>query len=288
MDITKINDKDTLYTFYGIGDYVDFAESNTYWNRGSSSHSTSRDSTSFAGGSYNEALKQAAKGNPELVKEFYDKVDVINAMIDGEGDAYSRDVTGEFFDTGDFLSGEPECWWKNDSVYGARKVVPVYANISMCAGVSNSVIRNRGCAIVALCDMLQRQRFIVDLNIVMGKEASWMGGNGRRLFQRVIVHTDPIDLDMVAFIIGNPLFYRRLQFSVTEIYAERSHPAGYGTPCEYQLEDIFDSGLSGFYFTSSNHSTFSSDKYRTPERAKDHVLSMIEEFKQNEKQVIFG
>lgn len=283
----KIDDKRTLYTFYGIGDYVDYANDNPYVGSESASRKNTRGAIEFAGGTYEDAVEQAKTGNPELVNSFYDGVESLNAMIEQDGMAYYRDVTGEFFDVGDYLSGEPECWWRNDEFSGKRQVVPVYANFAMHCGISNKIILNRGCAIVALCDMLQRLGFIVDLNVVHAVRDSWIY-SGQKYYEKVVVKTDPIDLDLLAFLVANPLFNRRLQFSALENYTKREHPDGYGTPIEYDLPDIFDTGVSGFYFTSSNHSVFKESNYNTLEHAKEHVLAMIGEFAKDEKQVIFG
>ena len=281
---TKIDENNTLYTFYGLGDYVDVSESNKYANSRSESRKNSAGVNNFAGGTYEDAVEQAKSGNPELVESFYDGVEALNAMIEASGRAFTRDVTGEFFDVGDFLAGEPECWWKDDSLEGKRQVVPVYVNTCMSCWVSNTIIKNRGCAIVALCDMLQKQGFIVDLNIVCVSRYP----GGKKLYEKCLVPTDPIDLDAMAFMVANPLFLRRLEFSICEVYLKCAHPDSYGAPTEYDLPDIFDSGVSGFYFSSSAHSTFSDSNYCSLEDAKKHVLDMIDEFAKDEKQVIFG
>ena len=157
----------TIWDFDGIGDVVEFSNSNSVWDESSSSRRIREDS-SFVNGTYEDAIEQAKFGNPDLVKVMYDGVEVLNAMIEKDGVAFSRDVTGEFFDVGDFLTGEPECWWRDDELAGRRQVIPVYASISMDCNVTQEQIRNRGCAIVALCDMLQQNGFIVDLKIVSG------------------------------------------------------------------------------------------------------------------------
>ena len=285
MDVVKINDKDTLYTFYGIGDLVEFAaESNPFGDR-AESRSKSPSDIEWSGGTYEDAEEQALTGNPKLVQSFYDGVESLNAMIEQDANAFMRDVTGEFFDVGDFLAGEPECWWREDESQGKHPVVPLYVATTMSSAITTKMIQNRGCAVVALCDMLQKHGFIVDLNVVGG---SVIGDN--KLYVKVNVKTDPVDLDMLAFLVANPLFLRRLEFSLTEIWQNNPSPdhGCYGKPCDYDLPDIFNTGVSGFYFTTSRNEVFSTSNYDTLEHAKNHVLSMIQEFSKDEKQVILG
>ena len=154
------------YEFSDIIDFAEYAEAipDDYHAK----NNDDEDFTEWAGGTWEEALAQARTGNPELVKQLFDGVNVINAMIEEEKVGEIRDVTGEYFDVADYLSGEPEVFRRDE--YGERKpVVPVYASFSMNWRTSNDVIRNRGCAIVALCDELARSGFIVDLNLEIGR-----------------------------------------------------------------------------------------------------------------------
>ena len=112
--------------------------------------------------------------------------------------------------------------------------------------------------------------------------------NDKRYMTNISVQLDPLDLDTAAFIIANPLCLRRLWFAALEAYTEQSSCGGYGRPSEYDSKDIFDSGLSGFYFVSSLHGCYHEVNYRTVESAKTHVLSMIEKFKESAEQVILG
>jgi DNA-binding protein len=276
--IERAIDKNTkLYEFSDIIDFTEYAEAipSNYYARKSKEDA-------WAGGTFKDALTQARTGNPELVKQLFDGVNVIEAMIDEEKVGEIRDVTGEYFDVADYLSGEPEVFRREE--YGERKpVVPVYASFAMQSGISNITIRNRGCAIVALCDELSRSGFIVDLNLVQASSYE-----GRKYFTKIHVGIDPLDLDTVAFIVANPLCQRRLWLAAFERYTDDRYPWGHGTPIEYDLAEIFDTGLSGFYFVSGTHTLFKRSNFDTLESAKNHVLKMVEQFKEKAEQVILG
>ena len=282
MKKSKIDKKKILLEFDDILDFTGYAKEGPEdgWSRAVLRNS-------FCGGSWEDAVTQALTGNPWLVKSFFDGVNVLNAMIEEEELGEIRDVTGEYFDVADYLAGEPEVFRRDEWGY-KKQVVPVYANFGMNGGIQKYVIRNRGCGIVALCDELVRSGFIVDLRLVEGAEDHGMSFKGYDIYTNIKVRLDPLDLDTAAFIIANPLCLRRLWFAVVEKTTNQKHCGNYGQPCEYDLSDIFESGLSGFYFTSSNHSSFNEWNYRNLNATKDHILKMIEEFKQSPEQVILG
>ncbi len=266
-----------IYEFSDIIDFVDFVK-----DVPSNYRSKKKGDNDWSGGSFDDAVTQAYTGNPELVSKIFDGANIISAMIDEERKGEIRDVVGEYFDVGDFLSGEPEVFRRDE--YGPRKpVIPVYASFAMHCGIGNDTIKNRGCSIVAICDELCSSGFIVDLNLV-----HCVRYDGKRYYTKIHVRVDPLDLDTVAFIIANPLCLRRLWLAAMELYTDNPNPGGHGAPDEYDLDDIFSSGVSGFYFVGSSHSEFSQGSYRDLKKAKNHIIGMIEKFKDNPCQVILG
>lgn len=266
-----------IQEYSSLLDFVEFAE-------GGPENGLSREKsrTKFAGGTWQDAVSQAKTGNPELVQELFNGVNIINAMIEEDRIGEIRDVTGEYFDVADFLSGEPEVF-RREEFGDKRPVVPVYANFAMNCHVSNTVIRNRGCGIIALCDELAKSGFIVDLNMCKSDEY-----RGKTYYTKIKVGLDPLDLDTAAFIVANPMCHRRIWFAVLERSENNRNCGSYGYPGEYDLDEIFATGLSGFYFVSSNHSLFDSDYWSSLKSTKDHIMSMVEQFKEKAEQVIFG
>lgn len=233
------------------------------------------------GGTWEDAVKQVRTGNPELVKQLFDGANILNAMIEDDKNGEIRDVTGEYFDVADYLSGEPEVF-RRQEFDGKRQVVPVWVNFGMLANVKPEIIVNRGCAIVALVDELQNAGFIVNLRVVKGTD-HYLG----KLYADIKVRTDPVDLDELAFLIANPLNLRRIWFGCISSW----HPNvcySMGKTIEYDLDELFESGLSGFYFVGSSHKLFRSYNYETLKSAKEHIISMINQFKDSAEQVILG
>lgn len=263
--------------FADILEYAEYADEVPEGNE-----SRRMSNNAWCGGTFQDGIDQAKTGNPELVKQFFDGANILAAMIEEEKIGEIRDVTGEYFDVADYLSGEPEVFRRDE--YGDRKpVVPVYANFTASCNVDPKCIVNRGCAIVALCDELSKAGFIVDLHVV---EASIY--RKTKYYTKINIANDPLDLDTMAFTIANPLCLRRLWFAVLEHLEGEAHCGGYGVPSEYDLQEIFDTGLSGFYFTSDRHQAYSRGHYDTLEHAKDHILDMIQKFKESAEQVILG
>ena len=263
-------------------DFAEYAEGNMLKNAYSKINTEKR--IKFAGGSWEDALTQAKTGNPELVTELFNGVNIINAMIEEDRVGEIRDVTGEYFDVADYLSGEPEVFRREE--YGDhRPVVPVYANFGMNHRISNTVIKNRGCGIIALCDELAKSGFIVDLNMV--KQDTY---NRKEYYTKIHVALDPLDLDAAAYIIANPMCHRRLWFSILERSENKPNCSdrGYGYVGEYDLDEIFATGLSGFYFVSSNHGYWDSCNYTTTRATKEHIMDMVQAFKEKAEQVILG
>lgn len=277
MKKSEIGNNKIVLEFSDILDFVEYCNQVPRKN-----FSRTYNEHSFVGGSFTEAVNQAKRGNPDLVKKLFDGTNCISYLIEKEVIGEMRDVTGEYFDVADFLSGEPEVFRRNE--YADKKpVVPVYANVAVSGYVKQEKIINRGCAIVALCDELNRSGFIVDLNLVDATEY-----NGKTYYTIVKVDINPLDLDTAAFIVANPLFPRRLWFAMLENVTGKSECDSYGTPTEYDLSDLFGEGASGFYFVSSTHKVYNSKNFDALESAKDHVLEMLDEFKNSASQVILG
>jgi hypothetical protein len=271
-----------IQEYSSLLDFVEYAEGSPFTD--GQSRDNSEDFVNFSGGTWQDAVSQAKTGNPELVQSMFDGISIINSMIQEETIGEMRDVTGEYFDVADYLSGEPEVFRREEYV-DLRPVVPVYANFAMNCAVSNTEIKNRGCGIIALCDELVRGGYIVDLNMCESVE---LGDNVH--YTKIKVSLDPLDLDSAAFIVANPLCVRRLSFAVLERSEDSPNCGSYGCPGEYDLDEISTTSLSGFYFTSSNHPLFGKNikRYKTLKGTKEHICEMIEEYKTTPTKLVMG
>jgi hypothetical protein len=276
MDITS-KDGVTHFVFDSTIEYAEFAEK-------CPDNATTREDGRiyWHGGTWEDACKQVRTGNPELVKQLFEGSNIVNALIESDRNGEIRDVTGEYFDVADFLSGEPEVF-RRQELDGKRQVVPVWVNFGMLCDISTKTIINRGSAIVALVDELKNSGYIVDLRVVKGTNHNRFG----KIYADIKLRTDPVDLDELAFLIANPLNLRRMWFACLESW-KQDRFGDMGATIEYDLSELFESGLSGFYFVGSSHKLFRSCNYETLKNAKEHISEMINQFKESAEQVIIG
>jgi hypothetical protein len=271
MKKTCLSDKEILFEFDSVADFVEYSSKGP-----ENGDSRAEYLTKIAGGTWEQALEQAVTGNPELVQEIAYKVGNIEGMIEKDAPGWIRDVTGDFFDVADFLSGEPEVF-RREEMSEVKKVVPVYANFGMSHNISNDVIKNRGCAIIALVDELQRAGFIAELSLVFGSRY-----NGISRYIKINISQDPADLDAAAFVLANPMCLRRVYLAFLERECNRRNCSGYGCPIEFPVEKINGTEeLGGINFGSSSSGFFDERDYYDLETAKDHVETLITEFAEN-------
>lgn len=260
---------------------LEYAEFSSKCPENATARKSGAEKNRWAGGTYNQAQTQVRTGNPELVKRMFEGTEIVNSLIESDRNGEIRDVTGEYFDIADFLSGEPEVFRRQESD-DTKPVVPVWVNFGMLCDIEPEIIINRGSAIVALVDELQSNGYIVDLRVVKGTE-HYLG----KIYCDIKLRTDPVDLDELAFLIANPLNMRRIWFGVLESWKQLSM-WNMGSTIEYDLNELFETGLSGFYFVGSSHKLFRESNYKSLENAKEHILNMINSFKESAEQVILG
>jgi hypothetical protein len=129
------------------------------------------------------------------------------------GIKYDWDVVGESFDVGKMLSGEPECWLQPEPDV-ARKLIRIYVNVCCSAGISPAEINNRGAAVVALVDVLQKDPSnIVELHV--GSVSSDFRPYNRQE-QVVMFGASPLPLNAISIALAHTAFFRRLIFAVID------------------------------------------------------------------------
>ena len=260
---------------------LEYAEFSGKCPEDATARKSSAEKNRWSGGTYKQAQEQVRSGNPELVQRMFEGTEIVNSLIESEKNGEIRDVTGEYFDVSDFLSGEPEVFRRQEND-GTKPVVPVWVNFGMLCDIEPETIINRGSAIVALVDELQTNGYIVDLRVVKGTD-HFLG----KIYCDIKLRTDPVDLDELAFLIANPLNLRRIWFGCLESWRQTSMWS-MGSTVEYDLEEWFESGLSGFYFVGSSHRLFKESNYSSIENAKDHIMQMITQVQESAEQVILG
>lgn len=251
--------------FFEFSSVTEFAVYTDKHKLEGSNGANEKNSSGYCNISYKDALKQARKGNPELVKEMFEGFNLASEILSEGRTDYIRDVEGEFFDVGDFLSGEPEYAFRQVQVE-QKPVVKVLVNFGVNCRWSDTELINRGRAIVALCDCLQQTGHIVELNIGLNCERSDGDGYGNIHF-KMNMEANPIDLDALAFVIANPGCLRRLYFVLYEYAIQKNISYGYGKPQK------LDTNGYDLAFNSQQHGDYS-----TLNDAKQVVVRMIEKY----------
>lgn len=135
-------------------------------------------------------------------------------------DSYAPAVTGQFFDIGLVMSGEPECWLETAQEDTGSKVVTISINASISAACSRQTIIDRGAAVCALVKLLETQGKSCRVVYGMGFNTNYdQHGDAVRLEVLLKREGDPLDLDTLAFWLVCPDAFRRLCFRYIEGHA---------------------------------------------------------------------
>jgi len=152
---------------------------------------------------------------------------------------YQWDVEGDFFDVGSVVEGLPECWMRPTEVT-AKRVVRIAVAADYSGSIPVQQIYNRGAAIVALIDTLQRD----PTNIVELTVGVWSADAGEYKRQEMLVSfgMSPLSIDSISFALAHPAWLRRLTFAVLERnYNNRG--GRYGAPDNMSQEEQKEYGL---------------------------------------------
>ena len=120
---------------------------------------------------------------------------------------------------GDYLIGHPEPYAairrkpENTMRKGKTPVVRVFVNLACSAGISNTSLEARGAAVLAMVDAIEAAGYSAE--VVVGAHS----GKGSASYDfRVMVKraSDKLNLNSVAFALGNPDTFRRFIFGARE------------------------------------------------------------------------
>lgn len=134
-------------------------------------------------------------------------------------ETYNPEVTGQFFDVGLVLSGEPECWLALAEEECGSKVVTVGINACISGSINKRTIIERGAAVCALVKLLESQGKSVRVTYGMGLSTGHGKGDKLQLEVTLKREGDPLDLDTLAFWLVCPDAFRRLCFRFIEGHA---------------------------------------------------------------------
>lgn len=185
---------------------------------------------------YDEANKLAKFGWPEGTQRAMKLAEKLSAELVETlaRPAIAYDVEGDMFDMGRVIDDEPECWMKwedgsdvseiKDSGKGPIKLV---LNSTVSSGISKEIIEIRGCAMMALCTIFEAAMRPVMVEIV----CPIIDRNIKETSVVLKDYYDPMQIDVMAYCLIHPSFFRRHIFAVEEVM-NINDQWGYGIPTD--------------------------------------------------------
>lgn len=163
----------------------------------------------MAGNGWHDAPKLSDTGIAHSLRDF----------AQGQREGTVASVSGAFLDIGAYVSGEPECFQDFAPVETPRGIV-LGVNFGALANVSAQEMINRGTALMAIVDELQRAGFTVSL------EAFWYSHSPTKGYEFTLKIPikkagDRVDENQIAFWSCHPAALRQLGFAWQEIQDDK-------------------------------------------------------------------
>jgi hypothetical protein len=234
-----------------------------------SSHLPQRYDLPEMGCTFEEAVNYFREGYKVDTADFVAEIDKLSSKICEEIQSeYIPEVTGEFFDIGRVICGEPEAWFEKTEV-PVKNPLNIIINLSVSHNISTEQVKNRGIAICALINLLSRDRAI-SVKVLMGTE--YHKHSPIRFFRYIQIPNNPLDLDLMNFLITHVGFYRRLFWNYREYELNDAEASCYSRPINPPGIDTPDS----IYFENIQEG-----EYNSLEDTKRRVLEILEKLGSN-------
>lgn len=122
------------------------------------------------------------------------------------------DVCGSFVDVGAFLSGEPECMIdpRPTPTRQGGKVIRIHYNTGGLGGATAECMTARGVAVLALIDALTMLGASTEITV---ETSAKYNDRTITVLGRVKEAHEPLDVNRLTFILGNPAMHRRINWA---------------------------------------------------------------------------
>lgn len=217
-----------------------------------------------------EFLKKGWNEGAEKSSEILGSLETKLSETTVEKQDYQSDVSGDFFDVGVFLTGNPECWFNPVTVPTKQEEVKIKVNISSPYYVTIEQIYNRGACVLAVIDRL-REKYFVNLEIIMSIHRVNTTKKDKDI--DIVLKIDTNNLyskSMLAFCLVHSGYLRRICFAIMEKHFGKNHLDRYG-----KTRDI-DETETAIYFQRIKHNSF-----LTVEQSASQVQEIIENYNAN-------
>ena len=222
--------------FDNVTDFRRYLDANVDVNENSNAISRGGDWTGVE--SWEKFEEYLDEGNSDITKEvrkhtqFY-----INKFEDKltESSEFVFDVVGEFFDIGAVMVGEPEAWIKEVKVKD-DKFIELTIQGTYMDGTDLFMVRENGSKVMAIAKTLEKQGFLVILNMAFGTKGSDTRSN------KVKDYDQGLDFKKFGIVLGVP-FMRRGFCRLLEIEYDKHCKITYGAP--YTADDEISLARTG-------------------------------------------
>ena len=145
------------------------------------------------------------------------------------------DTTGQDFDMGMAINGEPECWY-DFAPKDETKFCHIGVNLFYSCGVGHDVINMRGGAICAIVDALESIGYRCEITCVVAAT-----DYDQYAMSTVVKNFgDALDLDRLAFITTHPAMFRRVVATNASKFSSFHSRGGFRCDEKHDINKGFD------------------------------------------------
>lgn len=182
---------------------------------------------------YEEACDLARKGWTKGRQEILEISKKINIRGRVKLPQIAYDVTGDCWDIGRLVAGDPEpaMYWTPGStdIHGHGKCIKIIVNTATSAVISESIMRLRGANVLAVIDALEAVGYTTEIWAIFSENS------GHDIRVRVKDQGEQIGDDIISFAVAHPSFSRRFGHAITGRGIMPGNPTGIEEECDIYI-----------------------------------------------------
>jgi len=173
-------------------------------------------STEKAGETWDEAVRMAVDGDPKSARGLKKYLGVLARVRQGNRSVTRWGEAGSQVDVARYISGEPECMMETVRARRAAPILKIAVERCVPHFVTAEEIRATGASVLAVVEALRTAGVAAEIWVTFSISSG--GGDGHKLSEQVLVQEAgrALDLDRLAYWVGNPAAFRRLGFALYE------------------------------------------------------------------------
>lgn len=237
LEIRKDKEKILINVFSNISEYYNFCKKTPRrFEADNASEDTGGDRDRWTGTkTLEEAYELLVNGDEKIFEEILskkNKIDITKVLGNkiGKNRPFS-DVIGFQADVPSYLKGIPTSMINQKPLKISQKILNIFIDGAVSAGVSPTKIREAGVIYASVIDILEKRGYRCNLYIIEGSEYN---GWDYYAITRVKTDREPFNLKKLAFPIAHPAYFRRIGFKWIESCNIPVEPTsfGYGKPID--------------------------------------------------------